>query len=535
MTHDELIARLGKHEWSDVEFKRAQQGVPDSAYETVSAFANTGGGELVFGIRVKDDSPEVTGVLNVDKVQNDFLSALHAGDKVNHDIEVHPELLEVDGKPVLIFTIAEATRPNKPIYLNGDIRRSYIRRGGGNHRCTKPEIGRFLRDASEERWEGRTLDIPLDEAFDRESLDWYRLQFERVNLGQEEKLGAEDFLHRWGYLLRDEGGLRPTRAAILLFGSPLAMRQLLPRPTLDVQWIPTNLGDPMPEIRWTDRVVFEDNLITTWRGLVLRYMEKAEKPFRIDPHTLMRNDAPPEYRVFREAAINQLIHQDYSTQGLKAVIKFYRDTIQFWNPGDAFCDSDALLKPGEKEVRNPQVAAAFRRLGLCEQAGTGMNMMLEQWQALDHPEPELENDRKSKAFEMRLPLVARSASSSPLSSPPSSPLSSPPNSEIDREKRAVQADYQQSPQSTSPQVERLLQAILGEMRRDALQQAIGLKSVRNFRELYLEPALKAELIEMTIPDKPKSKDQAYRITKRGRQVLKSMRISESKRRYGNGK
>ena len=51
MTRDELITFLKKHEWRDVEFKEAQREVPKDAYESVSAFANTEGGHLVFGVR----------------------------------------------------------------------------------------------------------------------------------------------------------------------------------------------------------------------------------------------------------------------------------------------------------------------------------------------------------------------------------------------------------------------------------------------------------------------------------------------------
>jgi ATP-dependent DNA helicase RecG len=79
--------------------------------------------------------------------------------------------------------------------------------------------------------------------------------------------------------------------------------------------------------------------------------------------------------------------------------------IQFWNPGDVFGNVDQLLEPGEKEVRNPQIVAAFRRLGLCEQAGTGIRMVVYQWQALGHPQPEYENDRSRNVFEIRLPLA----------------------------------------------------------------------------------------------------------------------------------
>jgi hypothetical protein len=84
--------------------------------------------------------------------------------------------------------------------------------------------------------------------------------------------------------------------------------QLLPRPTLDLQFIAARKGDDLPEIRWIDRYVSEDNIINTWRQLVAQYLFFMPKPFQgIDPYTLARQDTPPSYRVFREAAINLLI------------------------------------------------------------------------------------------------------------------------------------------------------------------------------------------------------------------------------------
>ena len=55
------------------------------------------------------------------------------------------------------------------------------------------------------------------------------------------------------------------------------------------------------------------------------------------------------------------------------------------------------------------------------------------------------------------------------------------------------------------------------VRRD-LQSAMALKDDEHFRKAYLLPALEAGLIEMTIPNKPKSSKQRYRLTSLGRQV-----------------
>jgi Fic family protein len=83
---------------------------------------------------------------------------------------------------------------------------------------------------------------------------------------------------------------------------------------------------------------------------------------------------------------------------------------------------------------------------------------------------------------------------------------------------------QVSPQVT-PQVGELLAAIRGEMGREALQAALRLSDRKSFRERYLKPALADGLIEMTIPDKPNSRLQKYRLTDKGRQWLSQWRNS----------
>ena len=58
------------------------------------------------------------------------------------------------------------------------------------------------------------------------------------------------------------------------------------------------------------------------------------------------------------------------------------------------------------------------------------------------------------------------------------------------------------------------------MKRREIQAALGLKHEDHFREVYLLPALELESIEMTLPDKPRSSKQRYRITPRGKKILK---------------
>jgi ATP-dependent DNA helicase RecG len=72
------------------------------------------------------------------------------------------------------------------------------------------------------------------------------------------------------------------------------------------------------------------------------------------------------------------------------------------------------------------------------------------------------------------------------------------------------------------EVAKLLNVCQSETSRTQLQKALGLKAEENFRKLYLEPALKAGVIEMTIPDKPRSSKQKYRLTNAGKRFLESI-------------
>jgi ATP-dependent DNA helicase RecG len=55
--------------------------------------------------------------------------------------------------------------------------------------------------------------------------------------------------------------------------------------------------------------------------------------------------------------------------------------------------------------------------------------------------------------------------------------------------------------------------------RDELQRALGLKNRDHFRRAFVLPALADGLLAPTIPDKPNSSLQKYRLTDKGRQYL----------------
>jgi Fic family protein len=83
---------------------------------------------------------------------------------------------------------------------------------------------------------------------------------------------------------------------------------------------------------------------------------------------------------------------------------------------------------------------------------------------------------------------------------------------------AAQAVTPHDTPHVTPQVAELLKTLekyAGELSRDQLMAHIGLNDRKSFSQRYLQPALQHGLIEMTLPDKPRSRLQRYRLTSAG--------------------
>jgi ATP-dependent DNA helicase RecG len=342
-------------------------------------------------------------VIDVDKVQNDFLTTLRQKEKINQIVDIQENLHKIDSKDILVFYIPEVSRNQKPVYLNGTITRSYLRKGACDMKCSQDEIHRMLRDASIERYDSEPMiDFSSDDFYDEGSVRWYRNIFNQKHPGRHETLSDEEFLLEWGFLKDVSERSFPTRAAILFFGKARYVRHIIPRAIVDYQRIHTKFEEWIPEKRWDDREVFEENLIQTWLGLLEKYSRISEKPFSVDASTMRRADNPPDYITFRESAINLLMHQDYGDHTRMPVIQFFYDRTVFKNPGDAFATKEELLEPGTKEVRNPTIVNAFRRIGLSDQAGTGIRSIFQSWGDLGNIPPIVNNDKSEKSFELIL-------------------------------------------------------------------------------------------------------------------------------------
>ncbi len=198
--------------------------------------------------------------------------------------------------------------------------------------------------------------------------------------------------------------------------------------------------------------------------------------------------------ALREILTNAVCHREYGDLG-DIQIKIYDQSLQIWSPGflPFGMTVEELLRPNHSsKPRNRLIAQVFYDMGMIEQYGSGIERVIEACVLSGLPDPEFENF--SGGFQVVFPAM----------------LTDTP-----------QVTPQVAPQVT-PQVEKLLSVMKGDMDREALQKAAGLHARKNFRLLYLIPSLKAGFVEMTIPDKPNSRLQKYRLTAKGEKVARTL-------------
>lgn len=78
----------------------------------------------------------------------------------------------------------------------------------------------------------------------------------------------------------------------------------------------------------------------------------------------------------------------------------------------------------------------------------------------------------------------------------------------------------------SVQVKKLISVLTGEKGRSELQELLSIKNRDYFRTDYLVPAINKGYIEPTIPDKPNSQNQKYRLTGKGLALKEKLKHNE---------
>ena len=196
-----------------------------------------------------------------------------------------------------------------------------------------------------------------------------------------------------------------------------------------------------------------------------------------------------DYPAIREGVINAILHNDYTTE-VPPKFEFFADRFEITSYGGLMPGmSKEEFFTGFSVPRNKELMRIFRDLDMVEQLGLGVPRILKSY--------------GKECFTFTENFLR-------MSFPVATPL-------------ADEVTPQDTPQDTpqvTPQVEGLLRMLTDAMDRENIQERLNLSDRENFRLNYLKPALDAGLIEMTIPDKPNSRLQKYRLTALGEQLKK---------------
>ncbi len=227
------------------------------------------------------------------------------------------------------------------------------------------------------------------------------------------------------------------------------------------------------------------------------------------------------YEALREAVINAVVHRDYFQKGANVMIEIFDNRIEIVSPGGLVKG----LSPenfGEKSVlRNPNIANLFQRIHYIEKMGTGItrmqNMMLEAglkpikfefselFVTLVFYKPEVEEVVKEidKHYESR-----------PESRPESWPESRPESRHKSRHESLIEILDSQLAAKVLIFIEEK------EAGKKELSIKLGHTTISGELKKQIKILLEAGFIERTIPDKPNSRLQKYRLTEKGKNIFK---------------
>ena len=97
----------------------------------------------------------------------------------------------------------------------------------------------------------------------------------------------------------------------------------------------------------------------------------------------------PELAI-REVVANALIHQDFFVTGAGPMIEIFDDRIEFTNPGEPLVDTQRFLDTPPKS-RNEALASLMRRVGICEERGSGIDKVVFEVEFYQLPAPVFED------------------------------------------------------------------------------------------------------------------------------------------------
>jgi ATP-dependent DNA helicase RecG len=404
----ELFCR--SDETLQIEAKKSQQEISQSLLTTISAFSNEpgcGGGYLLLGVSrtIVDGNNryEISGLANPDKIQNDLANQCAGSFNITIRPEIGVHVLR-DGKRVLCAHIPEADPSEKPVYFKkGGIEKGAFRRiGSADVRCTDVDLAMLYNLRGSAGFDDGIVRGATLSDIDRTAVKEYRRTRGELNpLAEELRLNMPDLLTSIGALQRTKSReLAVTRAGLLLFGKPSALRRFMPTARIDYiivagqQWVPDDAN------RYR-AVEIRQPLLLAIPKIIDLVVQDLPTTFQLKGKRSRRKEVPAiPHAVIREAIVNAVMHRNYRVHS-QIQIRRFSNRVEIGNPGYSLIPSDRLGQPGSHS-RNPRIADVLHDSGYAETKGTGIRVMRQQMHDANMSEPLFKSSRDEDRFQVTL-------------------------------------------------------------------------------------------------------------------------------------
>ena len=472
---------MRKVENQNKEFKQAWN---DNCLKTICAFANTGGGKLYIGI---DDEGKPIGVKDATRYLDDIPNKSKDILGITPDVSIKKKA----GKDIIEVSVLPSSAP---ISYHG---RFFTRSGSSSIEIKGHELVDLLMQKSGRSWDGFIEEGATLKDIDTSAINKFRkLAAKKIPQIAAEK-NVQAILQKLNLL--EKGKLR--RAAVLLFGKN-------PKKFYITAYIKIGKFVSATDLISTDDIegnLFDqvDKAIEMLRVKYLLSSITYEGIYRKD------NMEYPE-EALREAIINAVIHRNY--MGAHTQLRIDPDSLNLWNegglpPGIVVAD---LKKWHLSRPRNELLADVFFKAGMIEAWGRGTVKIVDECKKAGLPEPEFREQFGGLSVHFRKAEKAQEAQ-----------LKARSGLSGEQTGKRPESQPESRPESLGIRVMRLL--ILAPLSKAELSASLGHKEISGQLNKTIRELLQNKTVEYTIPDKPQSRLQKYRLTDKGRRLAAGSR------------
>ena len=379
-----------KTKTSNIEFKKAKDGVPENLYDTFSSFSNTSGGIIIFGVDEKNNY-EICGINNPDIFQKKITEqTLMMEPKIRPIITI----CEYEGKIIASAEIPELDIFNKPCYYSGKgkMKGSYIRVGDADLPMTDYEIYSFDAFKYKTEDELRIKERIEKDIFNEIAINAFldkiiSLKPNLINLDKDTILKMNGIIDKNNY---------PTVCGIMNFGK---YPQIF-SPNLDIVAVRCSTNQYGIEdangIRFIDNKRLDGTLNEMLRLAIAFVINNVKKATKINDNGIREDVLEYPIKAIREIILNALIHRDYSIHIENDPIRLtiYDDRIEVSNPGGLYgrLTVDELGKV-HSDIRNPFIASILEILEVTENRYSGIPTIYAEMRKAGLMEPKFESIR----------------------------------------------------------------------------------------------------------------------------------------------